>query len=244
MTRQRIDHILVARGLAESRTRAQALIMAGAVWLGERRIDKPGDMLPADAPVELRGRDHPWVSRGGVKLAHGLAHFAVDPANSICLDVGASTGGFTHVLLANGAARVYAVDVGRGQLDWSLRNDPRVVVLEGVNARTLTAEQIPDPIDLVVTDVSFIGLEKALPAALALAKPGAVLIALVKPQFQAGREHVGKGGIVRDPAVHDMVCRHVADWLESTGWHVIGLTGSPIEGAKGNREFLIAAQRG
>lgn len=244
MTRQRIDQILVARGLAESRTRAQALIMAGAVYLGERRIDKPGDMLPADAPVEVRARDHPWVSRGGVKLAHGLAHFAIDPAGCTCLDVGASTGGFTHVLLTQGAARVYAVDVGRGQLDWSLRNDARVVVLEGVNARILTTEQVPDPIDLVVTDVSFIGLEKALPAALALAKPGAALVALVKPQFQAGRAHVGKGGIVRDPAIHDMVCRQVADWLEGIGWTVLGLTGSPIDGAKGNREFLIAARRG
>ena len=243
MTRQRIDQILVARGLAESPTRAQALVMAGAVYLGERRIDKPGDMLPADAPVEVRGRDHPWVSRGGVKLAHGLAHFDIDPAGGTCLDVGASTGGFTHVLLTKGAARVYAVDVGRGQLDWSLRNDPRVVVLEGVNARRLTADQVPEPIDLIVTDVSFIGLEKALPAALALAKPDARLVALVKPQFQAGREHVGKGGIVRDLAVHEMVCTQVADWLESIGWTVLGLTDSPIEGAKGNREFLIAARR-
>ncbi len=243
MTRQRIDQILVARGLAENLPRAQALIMAGAVYLGERRIDKAGDLLPADATVDIRMRTHPWVSRGGVKLAHGLAHFAIDPTGFACLDVGASTGGFTHVLLTKGAMRVYAVDVGRGQLDWSLRKDPRVVVLEGVNARTLTAKQIPEPIDLVVTDVSFIGLEKALPAALALAKPGARLIALIKPQFQADREQVGKGGIVRDPAVHEMVCTQVADWLASIRWTVLGVTDSPIEGAKGNREFLIAARR-
>ena len=243
MTRQRIDQILVARGLAESRTRAQALIMAGAVYQGERRIDKPGDMLPDDAAIELRGRDHPWVSRGGVKLAHALAHYAIDPAGLVCLDVGASTGGFTHVLLTGGAARVYAVDVGRGQLDWSLRNDPRVVVLEGVNARSLTAETIPEPIALLVTDVSFIGLEKALPAALALTRPGAHLVALVKPQFQAGRAQVGKGGIVRDPAVQAAVCADVARWLAGLGWAVLGLTDSPIAGAKGNREFLIAARR-
>jgi 23S rRNA (cytidine1920-2'-O)/16S rRNA (cytidine1409-2'-O)-methyltransferase len=241
--KQRVDLLLVERGLAESRSRAQALVLAGKVFSGEQRIDKAGDTLAADAPLTVRGRDHPWASRGGLKLAHAIAHFALDLDGAVCLDLGASTGGFTDVLLHNGAARVYAVDVGRGQLAWALRQDERVMVLEGTNARALSEAEIPGKVDAVTCDVSFIGLEKALPAAMALAKPGAVLVALIKPQFQAGREKVGKGGVVRDPAVWDEVCDTVRHWLESQpGWHVLGITESPIQGPKGNHEFLIAAR--
>ncbi len=239
----RLDQLLVEKGLAESRSRAQALILAGRVFAGERRLDKAGMAVAADLAITLRGRDHPWVSRGGVKLAHALDRFAVDPAGAVALDLGASTGGFTDVLLARGAARVYAVDVGRGQLDWRLREDPRVVVLEGVNARHLGRDQVPEPVDLVVCDASFIGLETLLPAPLALAAPGAALIALIKPQFEAGPDKVGKGGIVRDPAVRAQVCERIRDWLEARpGWRVLGLTESPIRGARGNVEFLIYAR--
>lgn len=234
--------MLVARGLAESRTRAQALIMAGAVFSGEARVDKPGAQLAADAALEVRGKDHPWVSRGGLKLDHALDRFGIDVAGLTAIDVGASTGGFTDVLLTRGAAKVYAVDVGHGQLAWKLREDPRVVVMEKTNIRNVTAEDIPEPVALIVSDVSFIGLETALPAALALAAPGAHLVALVKPQFEAGRGQVGKGGIVRDPAIHGEVCTRIEAWLGALpGWAVLGLTDSPITGAEGNREFLIAA---
>jgi len=243
-SKTRADQLLVDRGLAESRARAQALIMAGLVFSGERRIDKPGLGLAADAPLELRGRDHPWVSRGGLKLVHALDHFAIDPAGLVCLDVGASTGGFTDVLLARGAARVYAVDVGRGQLAWSLRQDARVVVLEGTNARYLNREQVPQPVSLVTCDASFIGLRTVLPAPLALADPGARLIALIKPQFEVGKARVGKGGVVRDPALHREVCEEIGAWLaDQPGWRVRGLTESPIRGPEGNREFLITAER-
>ena len=241
--RSRLDQLLVERGLAESRTRAQALILAGAVWSGTRRLDKPGQMLAADAALEVRGREHPWVSRGGIKLAHGLDHFGIDPKGRIGLDVGASTGGFTDVLLTRGAARVYAVDVGHGQLDWRLRNDPRVVVLERTNARNLSRAEVPEPVDLIVCDASFIGLETILPAPLALAAPGAHLIALIKPQFEVGPGRVGKGGVVRDPALHDEVCERIRAWLAARpGWSVLGITPSPITGPEGNREFLIAAR--
>lgn len=240
----RVDQLLVERGLVESRTRAQALILAGVVFSGERRVAKPGDLLAADAYLTVRGRDHPWVSRGGLKLVRALDHFAIDPASGVCLDVGASTGGFTDVLLSRGATRVYAVDVGNNQLAWKLRQDPRVVVLERTNARTLNREQIPEPIDLVVADVSFISLTQVLPAALALAAPVATLVALIKPQFEAGREQVGKGGIVRDPVVRQQVCARIESWLAGqAGWQVIGLIESPIAGADGNIEFLIAARR-
>jgi 23S rRNA (cytidine1920-2'-O)/16S rRNA (cytidine1409-2'-O)-methyltransferase len=240
----RLDELLVERGLAESRSRAQALIRAGLVFSGERRLDKPGHSIDPGSPLTVRGRDHEWVSRGGVKLAHGLARFAIDPAGLVCLDVGASTGGFTDVLLRHGAARVYAVDVGRGQLDWGLRNDPRVVVLEGTNARYLTPEQVPEPPRLIVCDASFIGLRTVLPAALALAAPGCLLVALIKPQFEAGRGRVGKGGVVRDPALHEEICAGIRDWLEhAMGWSVLGLAESPITGPKGNVEFLIAARK-
>jgi len=240
---RRLDVLMVERGLAESRARAQALVMAGVVYSGERRLDKPGLAVAPDLALEVRGRDHPWVSRGGLKLVHGLDRFGVDPAGRVCLDVGASTGGFTDVLLDRGAARVYAVDVGQGQLAWKLRQDKRVVVLEKTNARHLTREQVPDPVDLIVCDASFIGLEVILPAPLALAAPGARLIALIKPQFEVGRGHVGKGGVVRDPALHDQVCRRVSAWLAAlSGWTVLGLAESPILGPEGNKEFLIAAQ--
>ncbi|HRW60924.1 MAG TPA: TlyA family RNA methyltransferase, partial [Defluviicoccus sp.] len=194
----RLDQLLVARGLAESRSRAQALIMAGLVFSGEERLDKAGHMLAPDVPLTVRGRDHPWVSRGGLKLAHALDHFDIDPAGLVCLDVGASTGGFTDVLLARGASYVFAVDVGFGQFAWKLRNDPRVTLLERTNCRRLTHTDVPEAVDLIVCDVSFIGLEVALPAPLALTSPTAHLIALIKPQFEVGPAEVGKGGIVRD----------------------------------------------
>ncbi len=241
----RLDQLLVDRGLAGSRARAQALVMAGKVFTGERRLDKPGVMIAADSPLEVRGRDHPWVSRGGVKLAHGLDHFAIDPRGAVALDIGASTGGFTDVLLSRGAARVYAVDVGRAQLAWKLRTDPRVVVLEGVNARHHGGDRVPEPVGLIVCDASFIGLATVLPAALALAAPEAHLMALIKPQFEAAREDVEKGGVVRDPAVRHAVCDRVRDWLDGlAGWSVLGVTESPITGAEGNVEYLIAAYHG
>ncbi len=242
-SKRRADVLLVERALVESRTRAQANIMAGLVFTGERRIDKAGETLAADAPLEIRGPDHPWVSRGGLKLVRALDHFNIDPAGLDCLDVGASTGGFTDVLLTRGAKRVFAVDVGRGQLAWKLREDTRVTVLEGVNARRLTRDEIPPPIDLIVCDASFIGLEKVLAAALSLAAPAGMLIALIKPQFQLGREAVGKGGIVRDPARHREACDQVRAWLDGEAdWSVQGVIESPITGAKGNKEFLIAAR--
>lgn len=239
----RADQLLVDRGLAESRTRAQALIMAGLVFSGERKIDKPGQGLAEDAALEVRGRDHPWVSRGGIKLAHALDHFGWDVNGAVAIDVGSSTGGFTDVLLSRGAARVYAVDSGTNQLAWKLRQDPRVVVHEQTSARILTPDHIPEPIDLVVCDASFIGLAKVLEVPLGFTRPGARLAALIKPQFEAGREEVGKGGVVRDPAVHARVCAEVRDWLESIGWRVEGVTRSPITGPEGNVEFLVAAVR-
>jgi len=241
--KQRADVALVERGLAESRTRAQALILAGLVFSGEQRVAKAGDLVKADQPLELRGQDHPWVSRGGVKLAHALAHFGLSPKGRICLDVGASTGGFTDVLLHHGAAKVHAVDVGHGQLAWKLRNDPRVVVQERVNARYLDATHVPEPVGAIVCDASFIGLRTVLPAALGLAAPGAWAVALIKPQFEVGPA-IAKGGVVREPAVHGRVCNEIrAWWSELPGWQVIGIEASPILGPEGNREFLIAAKR-
>ena len=217
--------------------------MAGAVFSGERKLAKPGDMLAEDAPLEVRGKDHPWVSRGGIKLDHGLTHFGFDVTGAVALDVGSSTGGFTDVLLSRGAARVYSVDVGTNQLAWKLRQDPRVVVLEQTNARYLTSEQVPEPVDIVVCDASFISLAKVLQAPLTLAKGGAKLVALVKPQFEAGREEVGKGGVVRDSAVHQRVCDAAAEWVASQGWTVLGVTESPITGPEGNVEFLLGASK-
>jgi len=243
--KQRLDTMLVARGLAESRAKAQALALAGLVYSGARRLDKPGQMLAEDTPLECRGRGHPYVSRGGVKLAHALDHFVIDPAGAVALDIGASTGGFTDVLLRRGAAKIFAVDVGHGQLDWRLRQDARVVVRERCNARHLTRSEIPEALDLIVCDASFIGLETVLPAALALAAPGAALIALIKPQFEVGKGRVGKGGVVRDPALHEEVCARIAAWLAALpGWTVLGVTESPIRGPEGNVEFLIAARHG
>lgn len=231
----------MARGLAESRSRAQALIMAGAVMSGEKKIAKAGDLLAEDAPLEVKAKDHPWVSRGGLKLDYGLSQFGFDVTDAVALDVGSSTGGFTDVLLSRGAAKVYAVDVGTNQLAWKLRQDPRVSVHEQTNARSLTPDIIPEPVDIVVCDASFIGLAKVLDAPLKLARDGALLVALVKPQFEAGRAEVGKGGVVRDPNVHARVCAEAAEWVETQGWRVVGVTESPITGPEGNKEFLLGA---
>ncbi|WP_084787865.1 TlyA family RNA methyltransferase [Sphingomonas yabuuchiae] len=243
MAKQRVDQMLVDRGLVESRSRAQALVMAGLVFSGETKIAKPGQQLAEDAVLDVRGRDHPWVSRGGIKLAHGLEHFGWDVTDAVAIDVGSSTGGFTDVLLQKGAARVYAVDSGTNQLAWSLRQDPRVIVHEQTSARILTETHIPEPVDIIVCDASFIGLAKVLERPLSFAKPGARLLALIKPQFEAGREEVGKGGVVRDPTVHQRVCDQVIAWLSDSGWQVAGVTQSPITGPEGNIEFLVAASR-
>ncbi len=239
----RIDQRLVELGLAESRAKAQALVLSGNVFLGDRRIDKAGQAVAPEAVPVVKGRDHPWVSRGGIKLAHGLDHFGWDVGGAVAIDVGSSTGGFTDVLLTRGAVRVYAVDSGTNQLAWKLRQDPRVVVLEQTSARILTDTQIPEPVDLIVCDASFIGLAKVLERPLTFAKADARLMALVKPQFEAGRGAVGKGGVVRDPAVHAAVCGDVRAWIEAQGWTVEGVVESPITGPEGNVEFLIAARR-
>jgi len=242
--KMRLDQLLVERGLVESRTKAQALIMAGNVYSDTKRLDKSGQQVKSDIPLEIKGQDHPWVSRGGVKLDKGLTHFGISAQDKTCLDVGASTGGFTDVLLTKGAAKVFAVDVGQGQLAWKLRQDDRVQVLEKTNARYLTAELIPESIDLVVCDASFIGLEVVLPAALDLAAPGAHLIALIKPQFEVGKGRVGKGGVVRDPDLHREVCDRIESWLNSKeGWTAQGITESPIKGPEGNVEFLICGMK-
>lgn len=244
MAKPRADQLLVDRGLVESRSKAQALILAGLVFSGERKIEKAGQPLAADAPLEVRGKDHPWVSRGGIKLAHALDRFGWDVTNAVALDVGSSTGGFTDVLLQKGAAKVFAVDVGTNQLAWSLRQDPRVIVHERTNARRLTDAIVTEPVDIIVCDASFIGLAKVLAAALGFAKPSGRLIALIKPQFEAERGEIGKGGVVREPAVHERVCAAAADWLRSAGWDVEGIVQSPITGPEGNIEFLIAARKG
>lgn len=244
MAKQRADQILVNRGLAESRTRAQALIMAGLVFAGDRKIEKPGQALAEDAAIDVRGRDHPWVSRGGIKLAHALDHFGWDVTGAVAIDVGSSTGGFTDVLLTRGATKVFAVDSGTNQLAWKLRQDPRVVVHEQTSARILTPAHIPEPIDLVVCDASFIGLAKVLAVPLGFVKANGRLLALIKPQFEAGRDEVGKGGVIRDAAIHARVCDEVAAWLVGEGWTVEGVTQSPITGPEGNIEFLIGAVKG
>lgn len=244
MTKRRLDQLLVDRGLAENRTRAQALIMAGLVFCGGKRLDKPGHQVADDADIDMRGKDHPWVGRGGLKLDHAFSHFDLEVAGKTAIDLGASTGGFTDVLLTRGAAHVYAVDVGHGQLAWKLREDARVTVLEKINARDLDKTLIPEPINVITADLSFISLKTALPAALALAAPGALLAALIKPQFEAGREQVGKGGIVTDLEVHEAVCRDIESWLsDQPDWQVIGITPSPVTGADGNKEFLIAGRK-
>jgi 23S rRNA (cytidine1920-2'-O)/16S rRNA (cytidine1409-2'-O)-methyltransferase len=241
--KQRADQMLVERGLAESRAKAQALILAGLVFSGERKIDKAGQALAEDAPLEVRGREHPWVSRGGIKLAHALEHFGWDVTGAIALDVGSSTGGFTDVLLQRGTAKVYAVDVGTNQLAWKLRSDARVVVHEQTNARYLTSETVPEPVDILVCDASFIALAKVLDTAVDLVRPDGRMVALVKPQFEAERHEIGKGGVVRDPAVHERVTAAAAAWIEGRGWIVEGITESPITGPEGNREFLLGASK-
>jgi 23S rRNA (cytidine1920-2'-O)/16S rRNA (cytidine1409-2'-O)-methyltransferase len=241
MAKTRIDQRLVELGLAESRARAQALILSGNVFLGDRRIDKAGQGVALDSMPIVKGRDHPWVSRGGIKLAHGLDHVGWDVTGAVAMDVGSSTGGFTDVLLSRGVARVYAVDSGTNQLAWKLRQDPRVIVHEQTSARILTSVHIPEPVGLIVCDASFIGLAKVLERPLTFATAGAKLLALIKPQFEAGREEVGKGGVVRDPAVHHRVCQAVALWFGEQGWSVEALIQSPITGPEGNIEFLVAA---
>lgn len=242
MARQRADQMLVARGLVESRTRAQALILAGLVFTGEQRVAKAGDLLAEDAPLAVRGQDHPWVSRGGLKLDHALAAFGFSPEGRVGLDIGASTGGFTDVLLTRGAVKVYAVDVGHGQLAWKLRSDPRVVVLEKTNARNLDGATIPEPVDCLVCDASFIGLRTVLPAGLALCAPGAWAAVLIKPQFEAGPGQVGAKGVVRDSVVHEAVCAAIETWWRGLpGWTVSGIVESPITGPEGNREFILGA---
>ena len=242
--KRRVDQLLTMRGLAESRARAQALVMAGLVFAGETKIDKPGHQLPEDAALEVRGRDHPWVSRGGIKLAHAIEHFGLSPEGAVAMDIGSSTGGFTDVLLSHGAAHVFCVDSGTNQLAWKLREDPRVTVLEQLSARLLTPAHIDRPCNWVVCDASFIGLSKVLEVPLQLAAPTCQLVALIKPQFEVGREEVGKGGVVRDPALHQRVCDDVRGWIEELGWAVQGIATSPITGPQGNVEFLISATRG
>ena len=247
MAKRRADQLLVERGLVETRSRAQALIMAGLVYAGphgDKPVKKAGDQLAEDMPLTLKGQDHPWVSRGGLKLAHALEHFPLSPEGKIAVDVGASTGGFTDVLLQNGAAKVYAVDVGHGQLAWKIRSDERVVVLEKTNARHLSTEHVPEAPDIVVCDASFISLKTVLAPALGMAKEGAWAVALIKPQFEAGRADIGPKGVVRDPAVHERVCQDITDWFATLpGWTILGLVPSPITGPEGNKEFLIAARK-
>lgn len=239
----RLDQLIVERGLADSRTRAQALVMAGHVLIGDIKAAKPGQQVAADAEISVKGSDHPWVSRGGIKLAHAIDHFAIDVRDMVAMDVGSSTGGFTDVLLTNGATRVYAIDSGTNQLAWKLRQDERVVVHEQTSARILTEAHVPEAVDLIVCDASFIGLAKVLERPLSFAKPGTQLVALIKPQFEAGREEVGKGGVVRDTAIHERVCNDVKIWLVEKNWAVMGMTASPITGPQGNVEFLIWARR-
>ena len=238
----RLDQLLVERGLVESRTRAQALVMAGHVLVGEAKASKPGQQIAEDAAVTVKGSDHPWVSRGGIKLAHALAEFAIDVTDIVAVDVGSSTGGFTDVLLTNGATKVYAVDSGTNQLAWKLRQDDRVIVHEQTSARILTEVHIPESVDLIVCDASFIGLAKVLERPLTFAKPDAQLVALIKPQFEAGRTEVGKGGVVRNETVHARVCDEVQMWLVEKGWTIAGLVTSPITGPQGNVEFLVWAK--
>ena len=241
--KKRLDQMLVDRGLVESRTRAQALVMAGLVFSGEQKLAKPGQQLAEDAPLDVRGRDHPWVSRGGIKLAHAIEHFGLDPQGVTAMDIGSSTGGFTDVLLQGGAEHVFAVDSGTNQLAWKLRQDDRVTVLEQTSARILTPAMIDRPVTWVVCDASFIGLAKVLERPLELAAPDCRLVALIKPQFEVGREEVGKKGVVSDPALHRRVCAEVRTWAEGLGFAVQGIVESPITGPEGNVEFLISAHR-
>ena len=239
----RADQALLEQGLADSRSKAQAIILAGKVYLDTKKIEKAGQTIPKDAKLEVKGKQHPWVGRGGIKLAHGLDCFEISAKNKTVLDVGSSTGGFTDVALQDGAKKVYAVDVGHGQLDWKLRNDPRVVVMERTNARYLDNVAITEPIELIVCDASFISLKTILPAPMSLAKKGAHLIALIKPQFEVGKESVGKKGVVREPELHKQVVDDIKNWLDGReNWQVLDTDTSPITGPEGNVEFLICAQ--
>lgn len=238
MKKERLDVLVFERGLAESRERAKTTVMSGSIFVNGQRVDKPGTPVPVDADIELRGEAMPFVSRGGYKLDKALKVFPVNPSGKICIDCGASTGGFTDVLLQHGAARVYAVDVGYGQLAWKLRTDERVVNLERMNLRYIDREQIPEPLDLAVMDVSFISICLVLPAVQKLLKPDAELICLIKPQFEAGREQIGKKGVVRDPAVHEAVIQKILDFASVNGLQVCGLDYSPIRGPEGNIEYI------
>ena len=244
----RLDQLLTQRGLAESRTRAQALVMAGLVFSRETKMSKSGQQIADDAPLEVRGRDHPWVGRGGIKLAHAIDHFGLNglngPAGVTAMDIGSSTGGFTDVLLQKGASHVFAVDSGTNQLAWKLRQDDRVAVLEQTSARILTVDHIDRPCSWVVCDASFISLRKVLEVPLELSADDCRLVALIKPQFEVVREEVGKKGVVSNPALHERVCGEVRAWLEGAGWRVQGIVTSPITGPEGNVEFLISASRG
>lgn len=240
--KHRADLWLVERGLFASRAKAREAIEAGLVLVDGVALKKPSDMVDSKSKIEAR-KPYRWVSRGGLKLEAGLDHFHIDAKDRICLDVGSSTGGFTDVLLSRGAAKIFAVDVGQGQLHEKLRKTQRVVSLEQTDARNLDATLIPEAPSLIVCDASFISLKLVLPQALALAAPGAFLVALIKPQFEAGREAVREGkGVVRDGAIHEAVCADLAKWLAASGWNVLGIAPSPIEGGDGNREFLIGAQ--
>ncbi|MEZ4329011.1 MAG: TlyA family RNA methyltransferase [Polyangiales bacterium] len=239
MPKTRVDVLLEQRGLAPTRAKAQALILAGVVFSGERRVDKAGEKLDDEAPLLVRGEDHPFVSRGGVKLSGALDAFTFDPAGRVAADFGASTGGFTDCLLQRGATRVYAIDVGYGQLHDTLRQDARVVVMERTNARHLTAESLPELVTLVVIDASFIGLEKLLPAAHAVLAPGGDVLAMVKPQFQVGRDQLGKGGVVRDPVLRAAAIEAVAQAAVSLGFQERGRADAPIKGPKGNHEAFL-----
>ncbi len=244
MKKQRLDQLIFERGFTESRERAKTTIMSGLVFVNGQRVDKPGTAVDPEAELEVRGEALPFVSRGGFKLDKALKVFPVDPAGKVCIDCGASTGGFTDVLLQHGAAKVYAVDVGYGQLAWKLRTDARVVNLERCNLRYVTEEQIPEALELAVMDVSFISIKLVLPAVSRLLKPGADYICLIKPQFEAGREEVGKKGVVRDVRVHERVVREILDFAPSVGLSVLGLDFSPIKGPEGNIEYLCYLKNG
>jgi len=242
--KQRLDQLLVDRGLVKNKSRAQAIVMAGLVSSNSIKLEKPGQHVKINISLNVKGADHPWVSRGGVKLAHGLEFFKINPKNKVALDIGASTGGFSDVLLNGAAKKIFAVDVGYGQLAWKISQDERVTILDKTNARYLSREQVPDYIDLIVCDASFIGLEVILPAAMSLTARKACVVALIKPQFEVGRENVGRGGIVQDEKLHNSVINRLQNWIGSQkGWSVLGVTESPLKGKNGNKEFLIAAEK-
>jgi 23S rRNA (cytidine1920-2'-O)/16S rRNA (cytidine1409-2'-O)-methyltransferase len=243
MFRLRLDEALVERGLYATRSRARDAILRGKVLVSGQAIAKPAHAVPPDAEIAIEDDGQAYVSRAALKLIHALDHFGLSPEGLAALDIGASTGGFTQILLERGAQHVTAIDVGHGQLAEILRRDPRVTMVEGLNARDLTRAHLSEPPEFITADVSFISLKLALPPALGLAAPGAKLVALIKPQFEVGKEGLDKSGVVRDPALHRRVCDDIAAWLQGKGWRVIGLTPSPIYGGDGNREFLIAAEK-